>query len=54
MELFREDNTEGYTETQLAELNQLWRSKHSDLDPDSDEGKHAQERLLAEFDSKES
>jgi hypothetical protein len=51
MHVFRRDNTEGYTHEQLAELNEQWSAQGAGLDPDSDEGKHTQECILADYDS---
>lgn len=50
-DIFREDNTEGYTTAQLAEANRRWRERHSSVDPDSTEGKHIAEKLLEEIDA---
>lgn len=47
-DIFREDNTEGYTDAQLAELNRRWSERAADVDPDSVEGKFLAEQLLAE------
>lgn len=44
--VFRPDNTEGYDRNQLAWLNSAWDANYSDIDPDSDEGKHLQESLF--------
>jgi hypothetical protein len=49
--IYREDNTEGYSASALAELNRRWAERHADLDPDGQEGKVAAELLLAEFDA---
>lgn len=47
-DIFREDNTEGFTDAQLAWANAQWRERYSALDPDSDEGKHLQSKILEE------
>jgi len=52
MQTFRNDNTEGYTDEQLAALNALWAGWYGHMDPCSD-GKHAQERLLSAYDAGE-
>lgn len=51
MNVFRSDNTEGYTDNQLVELNRMWDAHCGDLDPQSDEGKRAQERVLSVYDT---
>lgn len=48
METFRDDNTEGFTAEQLDWANAQWRERHGDVDPDSDEGKGLQARILDE------
>ena len=37
MELFREENTEGYTQTQLDTLNIEWQEQSKNLEEDTDE-----------------
>lgn len=48
---FRSDNTEGYSADQLAALNAEYQRQAAGIDPDSDEGKATQERILREHDS---
>lgn len=46
--IFRQDNTRGYLDSELATLNKQW--GELELDYDTDEGKAAAERLLHDFD----
>lgn len=49
-DIFRLDNTEGYSDAQLAELNRRWNERHADLDPTTIEGKHRARQLLEAMD----
>lgn len=46
--IFRDDNTEGFTAEQLDWANAQWQERYGDVDPDSDEGKHYQAKILDE------
>lgn len=52
---FREDNTEGYTDAQLAELNRRYEAEVATLSPEDASDKsltdNIGERILADFDS---
>lgn len=48
MKIFRDDNTEVFTAEQLDWANAQWQERHPDVDPDSDEGKDLQARILDE------
>jgi len=37
MELFRQDNTDGYSDQELDALNAEWETRSTGLDPNSDE-----------------
>jgi hypothetical protein len=50
---FTQDNTRGYTDSELSRLNDEWERVANTLrplDPDPDQWQHARERLLTEFD----
>ncbi len=54
MRVFREDNAEGYDTYQLDWLNEAWEANYTDIDPDSDAGKHLRESLFKALEAAES
>ena len=54
MAAFTHENTDGYTDEMLAELNREWKAivARDGLTPDMPEWKDGQERLLVDFDQR--
>lgn len=46
--VFRQDNTQGYTDSELARINEQWEVTGYDIDTDA--GQTAAEKMLLKFD----